>query len=187
MESLPMAIGNSSFLLPSCRKTKSLLPFNPIYSNPLSSLLRRPFSPPSNSNRLFRSRFISVRALALHAHHNHCHPHTNHNHDHDHNHNHHSSNLTRSQEALQRFANATRWADLADFLREHLVLCCCSAALLILAGICPYLLPKTTAKPLQTSIIAVAFPLVGVCPALEFNFGSSVICRTRYLHLWQTT
>lgn len=172
MESLPIAIGNSSFLLPTRRKTKSL-PFKTIYSNPLSSLLRRPFSPSSNSHHHFGSRSIPVRALGLHTHHDHDHHdnhhhgnHKHHDHDHHHHHNHHhhdSEDLTKAQEAVMRFARATRWAELSDFLREHLVLCCCSAACLLIAGVCPYLLSKTVAKPLQTALIVVAFPLVGVC------------------------
>eukprot|EP00268_Persea_americana_P009364 TRINITY_DN1375_c0_g1_i1.p1 TRINITY_DN1375_c0_g1~~TRINITY_DN1375_c0_g1_i1.p1 ORF type:complete len:754 (+),score=157.76 TRINITY_DN1375_c0_g1_i1:331-2592(+) len=180
MESLPIAIGNSSFLLPIRRKTKSL-PFKTIYSNPLSSLLRRPFSPSSNSHHLFGSRSIPVRALGLHAHrdhdhHHHHHHHSNHkhhDHDHQHHHNHHhhhhhdSKDLTKAQEAVMRFARATRWAELSDFLREHLVLCCCSAACLLIAGVCPYLLSKAVAKPLQTALIAVALPLVGVSAALD--------------------
>ncbi|KAE9449694.1 hypothetical protein C3L33_18405, partial [Rhododendron williamsianum] len=81
------------------------------------------------------------------------HPH-HHDHHEDHNHHHHNhgcenTKLTRAQESFLRFAKAIRWTDLADFLREHLMLCCCSAALFVCAAACPYVLPKPAAKPLQ--------------------------------------
>ncbi|KAL7160914.1 hypothetical protein ACSBR2_041539 [Camellia fascicularis] len=53
-----------------------------------------------------------------------------------------------------------RWTDLADFLREHLELCCCATALFIVAAACTYLLPKPTMKPLQRVFILIAFSLV---------------------------
>lgn len=76
--------------------------------------------------------------------------------------------LNRSQRAILSFAKSIGWADLANLLREHLQLCCCSAALLLVASACPYLIPKNTVvKPLQTVLIAIAFPLVGVSAALD--------------------
>ncbi|XP_058188328.1 probable cadmium/zinc-transporting ATPase HMA1, chloroplastic [Rhododendron vialii] len=105
----------------------------------------------------------------------HPHHHDHHDHQHeDHNHHHHHHNrgcentkLTRAQESFLRFAKAIRWTDLADFLREHLVLCCCSAALFVCAAACPYVLPKPAAKPLQHICILIAFPLVGVSASLD--------------------
>lgn len=95
-------------------------------------------------------------------------------HRHGHHHHHHHScqhhcggdgdgvELTGAQKAFVRFAKAIRWTDLANYLREHLHLCCGSAALFITAAACPYLVPKPAVKPLQNVFIAVAFPLVGV-------------------------
>lgn len=60
-----------------------------------------------------------------------------------------------------------RWTDLANFLREHLQLCCFSVALLLAAAACPYVVPKAVAKKLQNVLIFVAFPLVGVSASLD--------------------
>ncbi|XP_030486040.1 probable cadmium/zinc-transporting ATPase HMA1, chloroplastic isoform X2 [Cannabis sativa] len=96
--------------------------------------------------------------------------------DHDLNHHHHhhcgdcgggSSELTEAQKAVIRFAKAVKWTDLANFLREHLYMCCGSTGLLLAAAVCPHLLPKTVVKPLQNAFILVAFPLVGVSAALD--------------------
>lgn len=76
--------------------------------------------------------------------------------------------LSKTQEAILRFAKSVGWADLANLLREHFQLCCCSMVLLIVASICPYLIPKYAAvKTLQNVLIAIAFPLVGVSAALD--------------------
>ncbi|KAK7386400.1 hypothetical protein VNO78_26610 [Psophocarpus tetragonolobus] len=107
-----------------------------------------------------------------HHHHNHNHNHLHHHH-HQHQHHHHHSHgihgavLTGPQKALIAFAKATRWMDLADILREHLHLCCFSAALFVAAAICPHTLPKPIVKPFQNSLIFVAFPLVGVSASLD--------------------
>ncbi|XP_061339991.1 probable cadmium/zinc-transporting ATPase HMA1, chloroplastic [Gastrolobium bilobum] len=132
--------------------------------------------------------FYSSKCLILHHHRlrcvaestsNHHHNHIDHNgrhhHDHDHHHHHHhhhshdidDANLTGPQRAIIGFAKATRWMDLADILREHLHLCCFSAALFVAAAICPYTLPKPLIKPLQNSLIFIAFPLVGVSASLD--------------------
>lgn len=99
------------------------------------------------------------------------HPHINHQHhyhDHHHHHRHNDcSELSGPQKAVIKFAKATRWLDLANFLREHLQLCCCAAALFLAAAACPYLLPKPAIKPLQNAFLAVAFPLVGVSASLD--------------------
>ncbi|KAG0466726.1 hypothetical protein HPP92_018306 [Vanilla planifolia] len=71
------------------------------------------------------------------------------------------------QKAILRFAKAVGWADLADLLREHFQLCCCSMVLLLLAVACPYVLPSRAAKSVQNAFICMAFPLVGVSAALD--------------------
>lgn len=103
----------------------------------------------------------------IHDHH-HDHHHDDH-HSHGHGHHHHhgcgnggSEELTGPQRAVIEFAKATRWMDLANFLREHLQLCCCAAAMFLAAAVCPYLVPKPAVKPLQNAFVYVAFPLVGV-------------------------
>jgi len=115
--------------------------------------------PPRSTN--FNHRFI-LRATG------HDHHHDHHDHDHDHccHHHHHEgghdSQLTGPQRALLKFAKTLGWMDLANLLREHLQLCCCSAALFITAAACPYIIPKPAVKPLQNALMLVAFPLVGV-------------------------
>ncbi|XP_031109441.1 probable cadmium/zinc-transporting ATPase HMA1, chloroplastic [Ipomoea triloba] len=98
----------------------------------------------------------------------------NHAHDHNHAHRHHhhgddesDEQLTKPQEVLLKFADAIRWSHLANFLREHLELCCSSAALFIAAAACPYVLPKPAVKPLQRAFAVIAFPLVGVSASLD--------------------
>lgn len=94
-----------------------------------------------------------------------------HHHGHHHHHHHHGCQHhcdgdgvepTGAQKAFIRFAKAIRWTELANYLREHLQLCCGSAALFLTAAACPYLVPKPAVKPLQNVLVAVAFPLVGV-------------------------
>lgn len=104
-----------------------------------------------------------------HDHHHHHLDHSHHHHHHDHSHHHHSNGekLTRFQEAVFRFAKAIGWADLANLLRQHLELCCCSTALLLAGAACPYLIPKSAVKPLQNVFILIAFPLVGVSALLD--------------------
>lgn len=113
--------------------------------------------------------FLHLRCAAHTAGHHHHH-HNNHHHDHhdgdpNHHHHHHCGDCaepTGPQEAILRFAKAVKWTDLANFLREHLHLCCFSTALFLAAAACPYLLPRPTVKPLQNAFIFIAFPLVGV-------------------------
>ncbi|PON35340.1 P-type ATPase, subfamily IB [Parasponia andersonii] len=105
-------------------------------------------------------------AAADHGHHHHHEDHDHHHHHHHHNHHHCGdcggvSELKGPQKAVLRFAEAVRWTDLANFLREHLYLCCCSTALFLAAAACPHLLPKLAVKPLQNAFILIAFPLVG--------------------------
>ncbi|KAM2967096.1 hypothetical protein FF1_027398 [Malus domestica] len=127
--------------------------------------------PPLPPPRLRNSNTPRCTSGACDHDHDHDHDHHHHhNHDHHHHHHHHhhdSAELTGSQKQFFRFAKAVRWTDLADFLREHLQLCFCSAALLLAAAACPYLMPKPAVKPMQNAFILVAFPLVGVSAALD--------------------
>lgn len=110
----------------------------------------------------------------------------NHNHDHhlDHHHHHHhrhccavgSTVTNHPQKVLIKFAKAIGWTRLANFLREHLHLCCSSAVLFLAAAACLYLLPKTYIKPLQITFMIVAFPLVGVNDSLLSSLNS-FFCR----------
>ncbi|KAK4754165.1 hypothetical protein SAY87_002269 [Trapa incisa] len=68
--------------------------------------------------------------------------------------------MTAPQKTLQEFAWATRWDDMANFLRENLSLCCCSAALFVVDAACPHLIPKPAVKTVQNSLILIAFPIV---------------------------
>lgn len=108
-------------------------------------------------------------------HDHHPHPHHHHHHENHHHHHHHHGHgdgerdfkLTKSQEVFLKFANAIKWTQLANFLREHLELCCCSAALFIASAACPYLVPKPAVKPLQQVFTLIAFPLVGVSASFD--------------------
>ncbi|XP_027074713.2 probable cadmium/zinc-transporting ATPase HMA1, chloroplastic isoform X1 [Coffea arabica] len=100
------------------------------------------------------------------------HLHESHHHHHHHHHGHHDDvgsevKLTKSQLAFLNFARAVKWTQLANFLREHLELCCCSAALFIAAAASPYLAPKAVARTLQQVFTLVAFPLVGVSASFD--------------------
>ncbi|KAJ8764345.1 hypothetical protein K2173_006085 [Erythroxylum novogranatense] len=110
--------------------------------------------------------FPSIAAVSNHhdqSHHHH------HHHDHHHHHHHHPSHhdVNGPQRALLKFAKAVGWMDLANFLREHLQLCCCATVLFLAAGVSPYLIPKPVVKPLQNAFLIVAFPLVGVSASLD--------------------
>lgn len=133
----------------------------------LTSLRFKPFS----LSFSLRHRPVTCFAKA-HNHHHHHHDHHHHHHqDHQHHHHHHHENcneLSEPQKAVIKFAEATRWLDLANFLREHLQLCCSATALFLAAAACPYLLPKPAVKPLQNAFIFLAFPLVGVNISFPF-------------------
>ncbi|XP_021907905.1 probable cadmium/zinc-transporting ATPase HMA1, chloroplastic [Carica papaya] len=103
-----------------------------------------------------------------HTHHDHVGAHHNH-HNHDHHHHHHggTQELRGPQRALIGFARTIGWVHLANFLREHLQLCCCATALFLAAAACPYLVPKPAVKSLQKTFIFIGFPLVGVSAALD--------------------
>ncbi|KAL5714064.1 hypothetical protein ACHQM5_016076 [Ranunculus cassubicifolius] len=138
----------------------------------------KPYSIRLTSPPRFRHRSILCSAGA-HDHHNDDHNHHHHggeSHTHSHNHHHHhhhhhggggDTKLNGSQEAILRFAKSIGWADLANYLREHLQCCCCSVGLLLIAAICPYLIRNQGVNTVQNVFIAVAFPLVGVSAALD--------------------
>ncbi|XP_071711287.1 probable cadmium/zinc-transporting ATPase HMA1, chloroplastic isoform X2 [Rutidosis leptorrhynchoides] len=134
--------------------------------------------PPNPKPLLPNSRIISIICHSKPTDHNHNHNH-DHDHHHDHNQHHHGHNhhhhhhhggeleLTKSQQVFADFAKAIKWNDLADFLREHLQLCCLSTALFLAAAVCPYVVPKASAKPIQHALALVAFPLVGVSASYD--------------------
>ncbi|KAF8017358.1 hypothetical protein BT93_H2526 [Corymbia citriodora subsp. variegata] len=130
------------------------------------ALLRIRFS---GAPRDWRSRTVAKASDHGHDHH-HDHDHDHH-HDHHHGHDHHhhggGEKLTGPQRTLGEFARAIGWVDLANLLRENLQLCCCSAAMFVAAAACPYLIPKPVVKPLQNSLMLLAFPLVGVSASLD--------------------
>ncbi|PKU82222.1 probable cadmium/zinc-transporting ATPase HMA1, chloroplastic [Dendrobium catenatum] len=129
--------------------------------SPPTLLWRYPRISPSRP-RLLLTRLPSGVGCGAHEHH---HPH-----DHQHHHGHEQTcelELNGVQKAILRFAKAVGWVDLADLLREHLQLCCCSMILLLLSAACPYVLPARAAKLLQNAFISIAFPLIGVSAALD--------------------
>ncbi|XVF61254.1 hypothetical protein PTKIN_Ptkin08bG0115500 [Pterospermum kingtungense] len=164
---------------PLCRRRPGRLysfNFKPFFSSPLITPRKSLFLHPLNSPNL------GIRCVSNYDHHHHHHHHHHeHDHDHDHDHDHphphphhhhhhhhhDSGKLNGPQRAVIEFAKAVRWMDLANYLREHLQLCCCATALFIAAAACPYLLPKPAVKPLQNSFLFVAFPLVGASAALD--------------------
>ncbi|KAF3574239.1 hypothetical protein F2Q69_00062770 [Brassica cretica] len=134
----------------------------------LNSLLLQPTTLPIHTSPRRSVHLLTKSACENHSHHHH--------HEHDHHHHHHhrhccSVGQTASnypQKVLIEFAKAIGWVRLANFLREHLHLCCSSAVLFIAAAAaCPYLIPKTYIKPLQNSFMIVAFPLVGISASLD--------------------
>uniref|UniRef100_A0A2C9UVI2 P-type ATPase A domain-containing protein n=1 Tax=Manihot esculenta TaxID=3983 RepID=A0A2C9UVI2_MANES len=100
-------------------------------------------------------------------HHHHDHRHHHHHHHYPHHRHGEGKELSMPQKAFIRFAKAVGWMDLANLLREHLQLCCCSAALFVAAAACPYVMPKPIVKPLQNAFMIIAFPLVGVSASLD--------------------
>ncbi|KAG9158787.1 hypothetical protein Leryth_013678 [Lithospermum erythrorhizon] len=114
-------------------------------------------------------RRLNLAVKSFNCHHNHHHQH-DHNHHHHHDHDQSGDNivrLTKSQEALLKFAKAIKWTDLAGFLRENLELCCCSGVLFAVAAACPWLVPNAAGKTLQHLLTIIAFPLVGISASLD--------------------
>lgn len=152
--------------------------------NPQSLFLSSKILNPNSLISLRNLNFVApISCLAKSSHSDHQHEHHHHHHNHHENHHHHNHGhnhghgdgerdvkLTKSQEAFLKFANAIKWTQLANFLREHLELCCCSAALFVASAACPYLVPKPAVKPLQQVFTLIAFPLVGV---MRFSFPFS--------------
>ncbi|CAH8344560.1 unnamed protein product [Eruca vesicaria subsp. sativa] len=128
---------------------------------------RKPLPRPISASLSLPRQSIRLRAVEDHHHHD-----TEQEHHH-HNHHHHgccSVELkaeSKPQKALFGFAKAIGWVRLASFLREHLHLCCSSAALFIAAAACPYFAPKPYVKSLQNAFMIVGFPLVGVSASLD--------------------
>lgn len=112
----------------------------------------------------------SIRLRAVEDHHHDHHHDDEQDHHHHHHHHHHQHGCcsvelkaeSKPQKVLFGFAKAIGWVRLANFLREHLHLCCSAAALFIAAAACPYLVPKPYIKSLQNAFMIVGFPLVGV-------------------------
>ncbi|KAI3500392.1 hypothetical protein L1887_36213 [Cichorium endivia] len=132
--------------------------------------------PPNSLSKPLPTRIFPITCHSKttdHHHHDHDHDHGhNHHHHHHHHHGHHDHNggefkLTKSQQAFADFAKAIKWTHVADFLREHLELCCFSTALFLAAAACPYLVPKASAKLIQQVLVLVAFPLVGVSASYD--------------------
>lgn len=71
------------------------------------------------------------------------------------------------QRTISNVAAAVGLSRLADALRDNLRLCCISMALLLLAAVCPYILPQTVGPLLQTGLIISGFPLVGIPAVLD--------------------
>ncbi|XP_072147049.1 probable cadmium/zinc-transporting ATPase HMA1, chloroplastic isoform X1 [Setaria viridis] len=141
--------------------------------------LRRRCSPPKplaltrRPPLLVASRPSLLFAPRAHGGHGHSHNH-NHHHHHGHDHHHHGhghhgvdAHGGGGGAAVMRVARAIGWADVADALREHLQLCCISLGLLLIAAACPHVALLNTVGCLQATLIAVAFPLVGVSAALD--------------------
>lgn len=118
---------------------------------PKSLLLRNPLPLRISASLSVPRRSIRLRAVEDHHHH--------------HQHGCCSVDLkaeSKPQKVLFGFAKAIGWVRLANFLREHLHLCCSSAALFLAAAACPYFAPKPYIKSLQNAFMIVGFPLVGV-------------------------
>ncbi|CAN0863898.1 Probable cadmium/zinc-transporting ATPase HMA1, chloroplastic [Linum grandiflorum] len=158
---------------PALRPSSSLRQLRRLNALPSLPLRNRLVS--SNLPRLCIAEAANHNHNHHHHHHGHEHEHSHGQHQHQHNHHHHHHHhhgdeiqeLTGTQRAVVRFADAVRWTDLANVLREHLQLCCCSAALFLAAAIVPHLAPKHVAKPLQNALMIVGFPLVGVSASLD--------------------
>ncbi|KAG9440353.1 hypothetical protein H6P81_020518 [Aristolochia fimbriata] len=171
MDALPSSVRSTGLLMLTSGKRKAAC-FAPLSSIP------SPFIHHKYISLSFRSRpLVSCGACCNHAHNNnysrqdHDHQHTRQDHHHHRHHHHHDYHrgleLNGYQEAVLRFAKATKWAELADFLRENLHLCCGSTVLLLLAAFSSCILPKLIVRPFQNALIFIAFPLVGVSAALD--------------------
>ncbi|KAJ6740386.1 putative CADMIUM/ZINC-TRANSPORTING ATPASE HMA1 [Salix purpurea] len=172
------AIGVTNFPSPSLSLSAAANNYYYYHSSKLPVRKRVGYHQPFLSSKFpFNSLSLPPRSTSFHY--RFIHRATDHDHDHEHDldhdhcchhHHHHGDNdsqLTGPQRALLKFAKALGWMDLANLLREHLQLCCCSAALFITAAACPYMIPKPAVKPLQNALMLIAFPLVGVSASLD--------------------
>ena len=181
METLALSSTSITTTLSYSRITTTLsTPTRRIKFNSLKSFHYQPLFlnlPPKSSLSLLnlsrsRRQFV-VNSSDSHHHHHHHHHHDHDHHDDHHHHSHHhhgGGELTESQKAFVRFAKTIRWTDAANFLRENLELCCCSAVLFLAAAVSPYLVAKQHVKSLQLLFTSVAFPLVAVTLFLSSLF-----------------
>ncbi|KAL3633967.1 putative cadmium/zinc-transporting ATPase hma1, chloroplastic [Castilleja foliolosa] len=132
-----------------------------------------PYPPRFRHSVSFRTSFHlpTVKCSSVSHHHDHHHQDNDRRHHHQHHHCHGHGDcggpLTKPQQTFLSFAEVIRWTDLANFLREHLELCCCAVALFLAAAVCPYVLPKPAVKPLQQVCTLIGFPLVGVSASFD--------------------
>lgn len=137
------------------------IPFR-LQSPPSFLLIRRTF-PPLHPSRNLRFHCSAHSKDQHHHHHQHSDQHNHHHHQHC------GGELTGPQKVLFKFAQATGWDGMANFLRENLQLCCCSTALFLVAAACPHLMPKPAVKTVQNSLMVIAFPIVGVRNSLSLH------------------
>ncbi|XP_051126787.1 probable cadmium/zinc-transporting ATPase HMA1, chloroplastic [Andrographis paniculata] len=144
-------------------ETLNLHPLSRFPSNAQTRIFQLKFSKDIQRTRNPKpTRIPHFPVIRCHGEHHHHHHDSAHHHHHHHHHGDGSAPLTKAQETFHRFAEAIKWADLSNFLRENLSLCCSAAALFLAASICPYLVPKPAIKPIQHAFTAIAFPLVGL-------------------------
>lgn len=157
METLALSSTSITTTLSNSRTLTTRIKFKSIHNQPL--FLTLPLKSSHSLLNLTRSRrqFV-VNSTDSHHHHHDDH----HHHDNHHHHHHGDGELTESQKAFVRFAKMIKWTDAADFLRENLELCCCSAVLFLAAAVSPYLVATHRVKSLQLLFTSVAFPLVAV-------------------------
>ncbi|XP_057984632.1 probable cadmium/zinc-transporting ATPase HMA1, chloroplastic, partial [Hevea brasiliensis] len=168
-------------LLPRSAGPRRLYSFNPNFhrtsfpSNFHHKYLSLPLKFPNIHNQTVRCFAVANNHQDDHHHHqdDHHHNHDHHHHHHHHRQHHHHHNhgdgeeLSAPQKAFIRFAKAVGWVDLANMSREHLQLCCCSAALFVAPAACPSVMPNPVVKRLQNAFMIIAFPLVGVSASLD--------------------
>lgn len=182
MEAVPHSISFCRFLSLSSVNHRSH-PSVPLRFQTSSPLLRiRPFLPPPSPPRSLRFNCSAHSSDHRHQHHQHSDHDHQHSHHHHHHHGHCGGELTGSQRVFLKFAQATGWAGMANFLRENLRLCCCSTGLFLVAAACPYLIPKPAVKTVQNSLMLIAFPIVGVRISL-LSLHAQFITQYQYEYL----
>ncbi|KAL8124961.1 hypothetical protein AgCh_012584 [Apium graveolens] len=149
------------------RLTTLTTPSRPIKLNSFNSIHHHSLFPtlPLKSSHSLLNFTRSRRQFVVYSSDSHHHHH--HDDHHHHGHHHGGGELTESQKTFFRFAKTIKWTDAANFLRENLELCCCSALLFVAAAVCPYLVAKHHVKSLQLLFTSVAFPLVAVSASFD--------------------